>query len=87
MVSYADNSAMRDLRRERCERACWWLDRGVEVVPLKPQSKELQPGYGSHKARIADVAFAHRWFLNTDANLGVALGGSAGLVVADWDSV
>lgn len=87
MVSYADSSAIRDLRRERCERACWWLDRGVEVVPLKPQSKELQPGYGSHKARITDVAFVHKWFLNTDANLGVVLGGNAGLVVADWDSV
>jgi hypothetical protein len=87
MVSYADNSAIRDLRQGRCERACWWLDHGVEVVPLKPQSKELQPGYGSHKACITDVAFAHKWFLNTDANLGVVLGGDAGLVVADWDRV
>lgn len=91
MANYAYNSVsdsiMRDLRRERCEQACWWLDRGVEVVPLKPQSKELQPGYGSRKTRITDVAFARKWFLNTNANLGVVLGGNAGLIVADWDDV
>ncbi|MBN2257261.1 MAG: bifunctional DNA primase/polymerase [Anaerolineaceae bacterium] len=87
MVRYADDTTARDLRQRRFERACWWLDHGIEVVPLKPQSKELQPGYGSHKACIADVAFARKWFLNTNANLGVVLGGNAGLVVADWDSV
>lgn len=76
-----------DLRQKRYERACWWLNQGVEVVPLKPQSKELQPGYGPRKARIADVAFARKWFLNTNANLGVVLSGDAGLAVGDWDNV
>jgi hypothetical protein len=73
------------LRRARFERACWWLARDVAVLPLKPLSKHLQPGYGPRKACITDPAFARQWFLNTDANLGVVLGGPAGLVVADWD--
>jgi hypothetical protein len=54
-------------------------------VPLKPGSKQIQPGYGSTKARITDSSFAARWFLNTNANLGLVLGGSTGLAVADWD--
>ncbi len=80
-----------DVRQTRYERAGWWLAHGVAVVPLKPQSKELQPGYGVHQAHITSLDFARQWFLtevtlvNTDANLGVVLGESAGLVVADWD--
>jgi hypothetical protein len=77
----------RETRQARYERACWWLEHGVDVVPLKPQSKELQPGYGTRKAHITDSDFASRWFLNTDANLGVVLGGPTGLAVADWDAV
>ena len=77
----------RDLRRARYERAGWWLAHGVDVVPLKPQSKKLQPGYGAHQAHITRLDFARQWFLNTNANLGVVLGGAAGLVVADWDDV
>ena len=77
---------LRETRQARCERACWWLEHGVDVVPLKPQSKELQPGYGARKAHITDSDFARRWFLNTDANLGVVLGGPTGLAVADWDA-
>lgn len=73
------------LRRARFDRARWWLEQGVAVVPLKPGSKELQPGYGSHAAHITDTAFAGKWFLRTDANLGVVLGGGSGLAVADWD--
>ena len=80
MTSYA-------ARHARYERACWWLEHGVEIVPLKPQTKELQPGYGSRKARITDIRFADQWFLNTDANLGVVLGGPTGLAVADWDDL
>lgn len=78
---------LRETRQARYERAGWWLAHGVDVVPLKPQSKELQPGYGARKAHITDHDFARRWFLNTDANLGVVLGGSTGLAVADWDAV
>jgi hypothetical protein len=78
---------LRETRQARYERACWWLEHGVAVVPLKPQSKELQPGYSARKAHITDRDFARRWFLNTDANLGVVLGGPTGLVVADWDVV
>lgn len=74
-----------DLRRARCERACWWLEQQVDVVPLKPSSKVLQPGYGASRAHITTAEFARRWFLNTDANLGVVLGGKMGLAVADWD--
>ena len=76
-----------DLRRARYERACWWLGQGVPVVPLKPGSKELQPGYGSRSAQITQVAWARKWFMNTDANLGVVLGGVVSLAVADWDNV
>lgn len=75
-----------NLRQTRFERACWWLEYGVELVPLKPFSKHNQPAYGSRKARITTVDFAHKWFLNTDANLGVVLGDKAELVVADWDN-
>jgi hypothetical protein len=75
----------RDLRQARYERASWWLAHGVDVVPLKPQSKELQPGYGARKAHIQSHDVARQWFLNTDANLGVVLGGSSGLMVVDWD--
>jgi hypothetical protein len=74
------------LRQARYERACWWLKLGVDLVPLKPTSKHLQPGYGASKAHIATTDFARKWFLNTDANLGVVLGNPAGLVVADWDN-
>ncbi|MBI5028991.1 MAG: bifunctional DNA primase/polymerase [Chloroflexi bacterium] len=77
----------RALRSARCTRAGWRLAHGVDIVPLKPQSKELQPGYGTRQAHITCLDFAHQWFLNTDANLGVVLGGAAGLVVADWDDV
>ena len=75
----------RDLRQARYERACCWLAHGVDVVPPKPQSKELQPGYGARQAHITTQDFAHQWFLNTEANLGVVLGGLVDLVVADWD--
>jgi len=72
-------------RLARFRRACWWLSLGVALLPLKPRSKHLQPGYGLHKARISDVPFARQWFLTTDANLAVLLGPPSGLVVADWD--
>jgi hypothetical protein len=75
-----------NLRQTRYERACWWLEYGVELVPLKPLSKHIQPGYGSCKAHIAATDSARKWFLNTDANLGVVLGNTAGLAVADWDN-
>ena len=75
----------RALRLARFRRACWWLGLGVLLLPLKPCSKHLQPGFGPHKARISRVSCARNWFLNTDANLGVLLGDPAGLVVADWD--
>ena len=29
------------LRRKRSERACWWLNEDVEVVPIQPRSKRL----------------------------------------------
>ncbi len=74
-----------DLRQARYERACWWLERGVDVVPLKPRSKSIQPGFGSRQAHITTADFARKWFLNTDANLGIVLSGITGLVVADWD--
>jgi hypothetical protein len=80
-------SPKHDLRPARYERACWWLSQSIAVVPLRPQSKELHPGYGARKAQITDLDFARQWFLNTDANLGVVLGGAPGLVVADWDAV
>ena len=78
---------LRELRKERYDRACWWLERGVAVVPIKPWSKRLQPGYGPRSAQITDIDFARKWFLNTDANLGIVLGGRSGLIVADWDDV
>jgi hypothetical protein len=73
------------MRQARFRRACWWLSLGVPVLPLKPHSKHLQPGYGPRQTLITDPAFARQWFIHTNANLGVLLGGSAGLVVADWD--
>lgn len=73
------------LRRARFARACWWLALGIAILPLKPRSKHLQPGFGPHQASITDRDHARRWFLNTDANLGVVLGGPGGLIVADWD--
>jgi hypothetical protein len=72
-------------RQARLRAALYWLSLGVEVLPLKPRSKHLQPGYGPRKARISDPVFARQWFINTNANLGVVLGGSPGLLVADWD--
>jgi hypothetical protein len=72
-------------RQARLRAALYWLSLGVEVLPLKPRSKHLQPGYGPCKARISDPAFARKWFLNTNANLGVVLGSTSGLIVADWD--
>jgi len=78
-------SSVAPSRQARLRAALFWLSLGVEVLPLKPRSKHLQPGYGPRKARISDPAFARRWFLNTNANLGVVLGGTPGLLVADWD--
>jgi hypothetical protein len=77
--------ADRPLRLRRYQRACWWLARGVHILPLKPCSKHIQPGYGPRQAHIDDLSLARKWFLNTDANLGVVLGSGAGLAVADWD--
>jgi hypothetical protein len=77
--------ADRSMRLLRYWQAYWWLARGVHILPLKPRSKHLQPGYGPRQAHISDPALARQWFLNTDANLGVLLGGAAGLAVADWD--
>jgi len=79
--------ADRPLRLRCFQRACWWLAQGVHILPLKPRSKHLQPGYGPRQAHISDPALARKWFLNTDANLGVLLGGGAGLAVADWDNL
>jgi hypothetical protein len=73
------------LRQARYEQACWWLAQGVAVVPLKPCSKYLQPGYGARQAHIGTNESAYQWFLNTNANLGIVLGGAAGIAVADWD--
>lgn len=73
------------LRRARFHRACWWLRLGVPLLPLKPQSKQLQPGFGLRQACVVDPSSAGRWFLHTDANLAVLLGGSTGLIVVDWD--
>lgn len=75
-----------DLRQARYERACWWLAHGVELVPLKPLAKQLQPGYGSQKAHLTTAVFAAQWFLHTDANLGIVLGGATGVAVLDWDN-
>ena len=80
-------STVNSLRRARYRRARWWLDQGVEVVPIRPRSKKLYKGYGPHKARITSINVARIWFLSTDANLGVVLGGGTGLIVADWDTV
>jgi len=79
-------AADQDLRQVRYERACWWLRQGIGIVPLKPHSKELQPGYGSQKAHITTPGLASKWFLNTNANLGVVLGGFPGLIACDWDN-
>ena len=84
-MTHSHNS--RNLGKARFERACWWLLRGVEVVPIRPRSKKLYRGYGPHKDRITDANSACRWFLYAHANLGVVLGGEARLIVADWDSV
>jgi hypothetical protein len=75
------------LRLLRYRQACWWLAQGVHILPLKPRSKHIQPGYGPRQAHISDPALARKWFLNTNANLGVILGSGAGLAVADWDDL
>ncbi len=79
------SSTIPSIRQARFRCALWWLSLGVDVLPLKPRSKHLQPGFGPRKTRISDPAFARKWFLNTNANLGVLLGRPAGLLVADWD--
>ena len=77
----------RTLREKKLQRACWWLKAGVSLVPIRPRSKHLFRGFGPQKSHITDFPTAKRWFLDTDANLGVVLGGTAGLIVADWDRV
>ncbi|MBN1813649.1 MAG: bifunctional DNA primase/polymerase [Anaerolineae bacterium] len=75
------------LDRARYRRALWWLDRGVELVPLKARSKVIQRGYGPRKAHIQDARAAEAWFLKAGANLAVVLGATRGLIIADWDDV
>ena len=87
MTRIGHTSTSRSLHRLRFHRACWWLSLGVHVLPLKPRSKHLQPGFGPRKVHISDPAVARKWFLNTDANLGVVLGGPSRLLVADWDDI
>lgn len=72
-------------RHSRYRRALWWLTQGIDVVPLKPHSKHLHPGFGANKQHITDDVAASRWFQQTGANLGVVLGSDRGLVIADWD--
>jgi len=71
--------------RARFRQAQWWLSRGIDVVPIKQGSKHLVRGFGASKRHITSTSEAQRWFLHSSSNLGVVLGGKAGLVVADWD--
>lgn len=74
-------------REARYRQARWWLDQGIDVVPMQPVSKRIERGFGARKHHISEVAEAENWFLRSNANLGVVLGSETRLVVADWDDV
>lgn len=65
--------------------ALLWLDRGIPLVPIQPKSKHLVRGFGPNLRHVVTPAEAFYWFNEHTANLGLVCGGSAGLVVLDFD--
>lgn len=70
----------------RYERALWWLAKGVDLVPVLPNSKALVKGFGPYQDRIKTAFEASRWFEDRRCNLAVVCGSGPGLVCIDFDS-
>lgn len=67
--------------------ALWWLDFGVDLVPMQPGGKRLVPGFGAYRRRVQDEAAARFWWADRAAGLGLVCGSGGGLVVLDFDDV
>jgi hypothetical protein len=72
---------------ELIEAALWWLDLGVDLVPVQPGGKRLVPGFGAYRRRVQDEAAARFWWADRAAGLGLVCGSGGGLVVLDFDDV
>jgi hypothetical protein len=73
------------MSQELLTRAIWWLSQGVELVPLRSQTKAVIKGYGTHSKHITTERDARFWFGKLGVNLGLVCGGLIGLVCADFD--
>jgi len=70
----------------RLDVALWWLEQGIDLVPVQPGGKRLVPGFGAYRRRIRDEAAARFWFHERQAGLAVVCGSGPGLVVLDFDN-
>ena len=64
-----------------------YLDVGLSVIPLRPNSKMPAIAWKPYQERLPDVGELHEWFGDTeDHNIGIVTGQvSGGLLVLDFD--
>ena len=67
------------------DRARWWLSQGVDLVPIRSNTKAIITGYGVNSKHITTEKHAWLWFEKLGVNLGVICGGMIGLACVDFD--
>lgn len=47
---------------DKSQSALWWLDQGVSLLPVQPNSKHLVKGFGLHQEKITTPAGVLHWW-------------------------
>lgn len=68
---------------DRLQAASNWLQMGVPVLPVQPNSKHLVKGFGPYRSKITTQAGALRWFGSGRYNLALAVPNN--LLALDFD--